>query len=86
LKSYIAAGFDPARFWEITPRLYALEMDGAKERQKYDRAMAWYSAMLPHLKKPPSFEDFVGAKKMSAPRKNWEAELAAWRGYAARRR
>jgi hypothetical protein len=48
--------------------------------------MAWYSAMLPHLKKPPSFEDFVGAKKMSAPRKNWEAELAAWRGYAARRR
>jgi len=38
LTSYIAAGFDPARFWEITPRLYAHEMAGAIERDRRDRA------------------------------------------------
>jgi hypothetical protein len=63
LKQYIAAGLDPARFWELTPRLYVVEMEGAADRAKVDRAMVWYGAMLPHFKKPPSFDDFVSPAK-----------------------
>lgn len=63
MKQYIAAGLDPARFWELTPRLYVVEMEGAADRGKVERAMIWYGAMLPHLKKPPSFDDFVWPAK-----------------------
>lgn len=37
----------------------SIEMDGAAERDRRDRAMTWYGAMLPYLKKPPSFDKFV---------------------------
>lgn len=60
LKHYIAAGFDPARFWKITPRLYALEMDGAAERRKQERSMVWWGAMMARMEKPPTFEKFTG--------------------------
>lgn len=59
LNSYIVAGFDPARFWAITPRLYVLEMNGALERVRNDRAMVWWGAMMPHLKHPPKLDQFV---------------------------
>lgn len=60
MKHYIAAGFDPARFWDLTLRLYVLEMEGAAERTRNERAMVWWGAMMPHMKKPPDFEKFVG--------------------------
>ncbi|WP_092886901.1 hypothetical protein [Roseicitreum antarcticum] len=84
MKNYIAAGFDPARFWEITPSLMSIEMDGAAERQKRERAMVWCSAMLPHLKKPPKFEQFVNPKakpKRQSPQQQQAmlgALAAAW--------
>lgn len=59
LESYIAAGFDPARFWAITPAMYAIEMKGAARRLEIERSHVWWGAMLPHLKDPPSFADFV---------------------------
>ena len=62
MKTYVAAGFDPARFFDITPRLMSVEMDGAAERRQHERAMVWYGAMLPHFKKPPSFDQFVKPK------------------------
>ena len=84
MKNYIAAGFDPARFWEITPRLYTLEMDGAADRMKREKSMIWWGAMMPHMKKPPTFEDFTGFKTKAA-RSDWEAELSAWETYAAQK-
>lgn len=75
-QDYIAAGFDPARFWEITPRLYVLEMQAAQERLKRERAMVWWTAMMPHAKEPPSFEAFTGYKPdRSEQIKRW---AAAW--------
>lgn len=59
LEDYIAAGLDPARFWDLTPRLYMIEMRGADRRARIERAYVWWGAMLPHLKKPMSLQDFV---------------------------
>ena len=76
MKSYIAAGFDPARFWGLTPRLFVLEMEGAAERMKHERAMIWWGAMMPHSKEPVSFEKFTGYKPdRSEEIRRW---AAAW--------
>ena len=76
MKSYIAAGFDPARFWKLTPRLFVLEMEGAGERDKRERALIWWGAMMPHLKDPPKFEHFTGIQ----PDRNIRVEqwVKAW--------
>lgn len=70
------AGFDPARFWDLTPRLFALEMQGAADRMQHERAMIWSGAMLPYLKKTPSFEEFTGYKPDHSEQiKRW---VSAW--------
>lgn len=51
---------DPARFWDITPRLLDLEFKGAKARQRRAREQTWFGAMLPHLKTPMPLDKFVG--------------------------
>jgi hypothetical protein len=56
-------GFDPARFWEITPRLFAAEMEGAVRRARIERSHIWWGAMLPHLETPMSLERFVDPPK-----------------------
>jgi hypothetical protein len=63
LKNYIAAGFDPARFWDITPRLFMTEMEGAAMRSENRRAEIWMTAMLPHMDKPIQFQEFVTGEK-----------------------
>ena len=63
LTHYIAAGFDPARFWDITPRLFSTEMDGAAKLSENRRAEIWMTAMLPHMAKPIPFQEFVTGKK-----------------------
>ena len=76
MKHYIAAGFDPARFWGITPRLYALEMQGAVMRDQREKALVYWGAMLPNMKKPPTFEQFTGYQPSRAERiKRW---VEAW--------
>lgn len=40
----------------------AIEMDGAALRHQRERSNVWAAAMMPHMKKPPSFQDFVGVK------------------------
>lgn len=57
------AGFDPARFWDITPRLFALEMDAAADRTHLRMREIWFGAMLPNLKNPPSLEEFSGGRR-----------------------
>lgn len=54
---------DPARFWEITPRLMQIEMRGAEMRMQRERALVWAGSLLPYQKKAPKFEDFVGIRR-----------------------
>jgi hypothetical protein len=35
-------------------------MDGAAEKWKAKKALVWWGAMLPHIEKPPSLEQFSG--------------------------
>ena len=60
LQSYVGAGLDPARFWEITPRLTLLEMQGAKHRIDRERELIWWGAMLPYLEKRVDLDRFMG--------------------------
>jgi len=73
---------DPARFWELTPRLFMLEMAGAAMRHERDRALVWWGAMMPHMKTKPGFSEFTGIKKTEA-RRDWESDLSKWQAYAA---
>lgn len=72
-------GLDPARFWEITPRLFLVEMEGAALRIEREREMVWWGAMLPHLKKPISLKDFVGHSDFARSREDRVRQFhAAW--------
>lgn len=83
--AYVAAGLDPARFWEITPRLLDMEFRGAKARSRRERELVWFGAMLPHLKKSVSLEEFLGAAGDQTDRA--KQFHAAWdRAYRALRR
>lgn len=84
LTAYIGAGFDPARFWELTPRLYVHEMAGAVERDRRAKALVWWGAMMPHMKQPPEFHEFTGLQRPQH-KPDWQAELARWEAYAAHR-
>ena len=83
---YIAAGLPPERFWTLTPRLYLLEMQGAAERMRRERALAWDSAVIAREGvKPPDRDKFVGPAVLAQPARapvDWRQELAQWRGYA----
>lgn len=51
---------DPARFWDLSPRLLDLEFRGARLRLRRERELAWFAAMLPHLKRPVTLDEFLG--------------------------
>lgn len=80
LVSYIDAGFDPAAFWDITPRLYMLHMRGAEARLKREaqdrREQAWFIAYLPSAKEPPALNEFVTGEKDNAARR--EKLMRSW--------
>lgn len=40
-------------------------MDGAAERDRRAKALVWWGAMMPHLKKPPEFREFVDPPRRS---------------------
>ena len=50
-------------------------MRGAEKRQQIERANVWWGAMLPHMKKPPSFQQFVG--QPGQPKRQTPQELQA---------
>ena len=39
------------------------ELEGAEERRKYERSILWTLHMMPRLKEPPTYEQFVRGKK-----------------------
>ncbi|WP_304615839.1 hypothetical protein [Paracoccus sp. (in: a-proteobacteria)] len=63
LRAYAAAGYDPAQFWGLTPRLYLAHMRGASdrmERKHKSRAwLAWNVAGLTRVEKMPDFDAFI---------------------------
>ena len=70
LRSYIAAGFDPERFWSLTPRLYCLHMEGAAQRIERElesqNRQAWNTAALVGAAvggKLPAYDRVFGRKK-----------------------
>lgn len=89
LSNYIAAGFDPAAFWRLTPRLYVAHMHGAAARmgrEHKERAwLAYHTAYLPLQKKAVKLEDLSGGAKAKPRKKTWAEQLAAWEVYAATR-
>jgi hypothetical protein len=79
----VAAGLDPARALEITPRLYVVEMEGAAERQRQARALVWFGAMLPHLKTQIQLDEFAGGRRKAAKPQSPEVLDAMIKGLAA---
>lgn len=72
-------GLDPARFWNLTPRLFLIEMEGAAMRLQREREMVWWGAMLPHMKKPVPLNKFVGHMEVAKSRADRvKAFHAAW--------
>jgi hypothetical protein len=57
-------------------------MEGAADRARQKLSMTWWGAMMPHMKKPPEFHEFVGVQRKPRPH-DWQGELAKWQAYAA---
>ena len=79
--AWVAAGFDPARFWEITPREVDREMAGVvrnREREADERiALAWYIVALDRTKKLPKLETLLPSRTRVRQRQTPEEHLVA---------
>lgn len=72
----------------ITPRLYLIEMEGARVRIGRDAdaqlQAAWLSAALSRAKKLPSLKSLIADRTTTdATPPSWETRLAEWSAYAA---
>lgn len=87
MRSYAAAGFDPAAFWHLTPRLYLAHMRGASdrlEREHRDRAwLAWHVEALHRQKTLPDAEKFILGKAGKPGRQSPEIVQAMGMALAA---
>jgi hypothetical protein len=72
-------------FWGLTPRLYMIHMQGARERAQAQaqvfRVLAYNTAALTRTKKMPSPRDFIGGRENKL---RGRAALDQLRAYAAR--
>ena len=79
--AWVASGFDPARFWAITPKEVDREMLGAmrsREREADERtALAWYIVALDRTKKLPKLETLPTSKTGGRQRQTPEQHLVA---------
>lgn len=81
---WIESGFDEARFWKQTPRLFAISVAARGrviEREQHARAwLAWHTAALPRMDKFPSLETVMGVKRQVRRQSvsEMEAAMAAW--------
>lgn len=59
----MSAGFDPARFWDITPKEIDREMRGAMQRMEREAdermSLAWHIVALDRTKKLPKLETLM---------------------------
>ena len=52
---------DPARFWDITPRLLALEFKGISIKQRQARELVWLGAAMSRTDRTlPTYGEFMG--------------------------
>jgi hypothetical protein len=83
------AGFDPAVFWDLTPRLYLIHMRGAAERQNAAtrrlRVLAWNTATLTRAKKLPSAKQFIAGDDHKVRGADALAMLRAHAGHLPKR-
>lgn len=86
----MAAGFSPAEFWGLTPKLYIIHMNGLGlrlEREAKDAAwLAWHIAALGRVTKLPRLQQFIPGRKVAPKPKSWQGQSAAWKRYAARKK
>lgn len=80
LENYVAAGFDPAAFWGLSPRLYVAHMAGAQRRAEmaHNDAMrlAYTTAVLTRVKTMPKLEKLM-VRKVKHQRRQSREELQA---------
>lgn len=69
----MAAGFEPGRFWQITPKEVDREMLGARkrlEREADERmSLAWHIVALDRTKKLPKLETLLISHRRPAGRR-----------------
>lgn len=82
--AYVAAGFSPDRFWELTPREYVLHMRGAARRVERETAermwLAWHVGAFGRAAKMPRLADVMpkpSTRRRQSP-EEMEAALRAW--------
>jgi hypothetical protein len=78
----VAAGFDPGRFWQITPMEADREMKGAMrrlEREADERmSLAWHIVALDRTRKLPKLESLlIGNRPGNGRRQTPEEHLIA---------
>lgn len=90
-EAHVAAGFDPAAFWDLSLREYGAAMRGARARMQAEhdaRAwLAWHVEALRRCRSLPSFRSFLGGRTgPEAPQPPEEMQAmfdtvaAAWAG------
>jgi hypothetical protein len=77
LQAYIAAGFDPAAFWRLTPRLYLLHLEGAAQRARNQRVMAVEAAWIGANVNQNGLNQYIGEIQQVGPREALPAEALA---------
>ncbi|WP_353472323.1 hypothetical protein PVT71_13610 [Salipiger sp. H15] len=81
LEDHVAAGFDPAAFWSLTPRLYLAQMRGARRRLEAEEMLsvqqAWLTATLMRAKKIPDLKKLLRRRSPAESREEFKAKLAA---------
>lgn len=79
--AWVAAGFDPARFWEISLREADREMRGAVRRQEREAnermSLAWHVVALDRTKTLPKLETLMIRQGVPRQRKSPEELLLA---------
>lgn len=79
--AWVAAGFDPARFWQISLAEADREMTGAmrrREREANERmSLAWHIVALDRTKKLPNLETLMVKSNQPARKKSPEEMLLA---------
>lgn len=87
--AYIEAGFDPARFWEISPRETTREIQAATvrlNREHKNRAwLAWHIAALGRIEKMPSLQKLMGEPEPEQTEDEMIAIATSWAIAAERR-
>lgn len=64
---YVSYGLDPDRFWRITPREMAVDLEGARTRLQAEQDarawLAWTTAALIRAQKMPALETLLSPKQ-----------------------